>query len=1039
MKRLLLLALLFAALSANAQFKAPREHATHAPAKQLDPSEVTRAIAAQLRQHGVAPASSGQSRSRGFATQQTLQPSTLAAQAPGIPVPLARKRAVPDVRSVNAYGNRGVQALGAIPVERAVERQLTSMSLPLKHVLQELTVAQVSTDPTGVRHVRMQQQLNGVPVYGGEVILHQPPAGVATATGRVIPTAKGLNLTPALSSADALDRMHAELSPPARYTPGSLAAQLQTTETTPELTVYELDGRSRLTYIGEVSPRLGEHFRVVVDALSGEVIDRWSMRCDVFDHGHAAALPPQGGETARAQDLNGVARTFQTYADQGTFWLIDGTRPMWKNTSKIPDAVVGGIVTIDAQNTSPKSDEFAAVYAQSDGNTWGDASMVSAHYNSEIAYEYFRRTFNRNSIDGAGGNVRAVVNVSDEDGSSLENAFWSNGIMWYGNGGSALSPLAGALDVGGHEMSHGVVQATANLEYEGESGALNEHFADVFAVMIDRDDWQLGEDIVNRRTFRSGALRDFADPNNGGSSLGDAGYQPARYADRYLGSEDNGGVHINSGIVNNVCYRIAQAIGREETEQLYYDVLSNYLTRTSQFIDYRNALQQSGEQRYGAGSTELTAIVSALDAVGIPGSAAGEGGGSGPVTQATNPGDELIAVLDERETLIRVVDAAGRQVIDDITPTYLPSQRPSITDDGSFAIVVTGDSDDNTGGGRLNLIAIDYATNTVSESLLDFDFDEDGEGDVYNAIISRDGSRIAYILKGDFRDDNIWVGDLASGETEGFRLYNQSTDGDRLFNVQYADAMEFDYTGEYLIYDAFSSVKGAQGFEVDSWDISIVHVFDNGTQQFADGSINRLFSALDEGVNIGNPTLAKNSGNILAFDYFDGDDNYEVRTVDILTGDQGTLFAGTKLGYPSYAPDDKTVYISANTTEGDAVIGRVPLEEDKLNRSDDPTAFAADASRSTAYANGERVITSGVAELRAGAPWTVAPNPTADIVRIFRLDGAPPEKEDFELFDARGAMIRLYAPQTREINLDQLPTGTYVLRQGKTSRVLIRN
>ena len=80
----------------------------------------------------------------------------------------------------------------------------------------------------------------------------------------------------------------------------------------------------------------------------------------------------------------------------------------------------------------------------------------------------------------------------------MDNAFWNGAAMFYGNGDQAFNaPLAKALDVAGHEMSHGVIQNSAGLEYVSQSGALNESFADIFGVMIERENWQLGEDIVN--------------------------------------------------------------------------------------------------------------------------------------------------------------------------------------------------------------------------------------------------------------------------------------------------------------------------------------------------------------------------------------------------------------------------------------------------------------------------------------------------------------------------------------------------------------
>lgn len=85
--------------------------------------------------------------------------------------------------------------------------------------------------------------------------------------------------------------------------------------------------------------------------------------------------------------------------------------------------------------------------------------------------------------------------------------FGMDKLCFYGNGAQSFMPLARGLDVAGHEMSHGVIESTANLDYEGESGAINESFADVFGVLIDRDDWEVGEDVVRLSEFPSGALR----------------------------------------------------------------------------------------------------------------------------------------------------------------------------------------------------------------------------------------------------------------------------------------------------------------------------------------------------------------------------------------------------------------------------------------------------------------------------------------------------------------------------------------------------
>jgi hypothetical protein len=156
--------------------------------------------------------------------------------------------------------------------------------------------------------------------------------------------------------------------------------------------------------------------------------------------------------------------------------------------------VNGAVWTISANNTAATT--FSHV--SSSNNTFSDKSAVSAHCNGGLAFNYFKATHNRNSINGSGGTIISVVNVADsETGGSMENAYWNGQAMFYGNGGSAFTPLAGALDVAGHELTHGVVSNSANLEYEGQSGAINESMADVFGAMIDRDDWKMGEDLEN--------------------------------------------------------------------------------------------------------------------------------------------------------------------------------------------------------------------------------------------------------------------------------------------------------------------------------------------------------------------------------------------------------------------------------------------------------------------------------------------------------------------------------------------------------------
>ncbi|NOY06834.1 MAG: M4 family metallopeptidase, partial [Chlorobi bacterium] len=262
-----------------------------------------------------------------------------------------------------------------------------------------------------------------------------------------------------------------------------------------------------------------------------------------------------------------MTRTIDTYLYQGTYFMIDATRPMFDaQKSVFPTKTVGTIVTIDARNTDMKS----LYVMNSANNTWTDKSAVSAHYNAVTTYEYFRTTFNRNSIDNKGMAIQSVVHVTSNN-QPMNNAFWNGQFMAYGDG-KTWKPLAGGLDIGAHEMTHGVTGFTAGLEYVFQSGALNESISDIFGAMVDRDDWQMGEGIVPVSSFPSGALRDMADPHNGVTDKNHPAWQPS-HMNEFMKLDinyDNGGVHINSGIPNHCAYLLAQAIGRDKTERIVY-------------------------------------------------------------------------------------------------------------------------------------------------------------------------------------------------------------------------------------------------------------------------------------------------------------------------------------------------------------------------------------------------------------------------------------------------------------------------------------
>ncbi len=252
-----------------------------------------------------------------------------------------------------------------------------------------------------------------------------------------------------------------------------------------------------------------------------------------------------------------------------------------------------------------------------------DQIAQAAHDGAGKVYDYYAKTFKRDGIDGQGGKMVSTVHYGS-DIEDADNAAWIGEYqqMIYGDGGQIFKPLPYGLDVVGHEFTHGVVGSTAGLEYKGQSGALNESYADIFGALIDRGNWTIGETVIKSPPYPRPYLRSLEDPNAKGAfntkrPLAGVG-QPAHvseYANLPVNRKnDNGGVHINSGIPNKAAYLIAQAIGPEKAEQVFYRALTQYLTPSSQFKDNALALLQAYKDLYG---NNVQQVQTGLSSVGI--------------------------------------------------------------------------------------------------------------------------------------------------------------------------------------------------------------------------------------------------------------------------------------------------------------------------------------------------------------------------------------------------------------------------------------
>lgn len=246
-----------------------------------------------------------------------------------------------------------------------------------------------------------------------------------------------------------------------------------------------------------------------------------------------------------------------------------------------------------------------------------DKTVNQAYDGAGDTYDFYKTVLGRDSLDGQGLRLVSTVHVGED----FNNAFWNGSQMAYGDGdGQVFVPFTRSLDVIGHELSHGVVSYTADLVYQGEPGALNEHFADVFGSLVKQwkkkqtvatANWLIGEDIVTKAATRT-ALRSMAAPGTAHKNDEFLGTdpQPWHYTKRYKGSKDYGGVHINSGIPNHAFYLAAMALGGSAWSTvgpIWYEALTTRLTQTSTFKELRKATIDIAGKTSAAAKAAVTA------------------------------------------------------------------------------------------------------------------------------------------------------------------------------------------------------------------------------------------------------------------------------------------------------------------------------------------------------------------------------------------------------------------------------------------------
>ncbi|MFL6200584.1 MAG: M4 family metallopeptidase, partial [Thermoanaerobaculia bacterium] len=719
--------------------------------------------------------------------------------------------------------------------------------LRLRNPAEELRLVSQTKDSLGLRHLKFDQHYRGLPVWPAQLIVHLDEAGdVYLLNGAYVPTPRRLLTQPAIS-AERAAKLSRDLFEGATRAYVSKA----------ELVVYAPDDRAaRLAWRLDIDVTFEARWTVLIDAQTGVKLT-------------AISRVQEANVLGSGKDLFGVTRPLNVWGEGGSFFMVDTSKPMYNSASAPPnpETTQGGIFVFDVKNA-----EFPpAFYVNSSNvNSWSPRDAVSAAFWLSQTHDYFLNRHNRNSLDGQGGSILGFVRLRQ----NFRNAFWDGQAMFFGDG----LPFAGSQDVVGHELTHGVTSNSADLVYQGQSGALNEAFSDIFGEMVEAfalgsNDWLIGSKLP--QPFRS-----MIDPE----IFGD----PGRMSKFVQTTEDNGGVHTNSGIINRAYYLLAAglpgAIGASDAERIFYRALTIHLSKNSQFLDARLACMQAAEELFGAGSAQALKVAEAFDAVEVF-----------DTTQPPPP-PNIPPVAAADSTLFLYVEGGILKLGRRETAQGDPSQgvelaagldfvRPSITGDGALAVYVNTSSD-----------ACFIASVGGTPSCLGAD------GLVHSVAMSPDGSVFSFVLlDGAGNPDNrIKVVDLATDTERDFVLLAPVLDGTSQNTVIAADVMDFTASGRYLIYDAFNLLTLNDGSEIGAWSIYAI--------DFATNQVLMIVPPIP-GLDIGFPAIAQASDNRATFEATDVESGETaVLAEDLSSGTIKTIaLVADAITVPSYTGDDSAI------------------------------------------------------------------------------------------------------------------------------------
>jgi zinc metalloprotease ZmpA len=508
------------------------------------------------------------------------------------------------VAANNANTPAAQRAQGLIDSHRAAMQRADADAFVVKNVV---------VDRDGTEHVRFDRTYRGLAVIGGDTVVHSRNGQFKSAS-LTLKTAGRPDVVPQISAQQAIIEAGAEFGTGFQGVP------------TASLVVYARGAQPVLAYEvrmnGVKADKTPTEMRYFVDARNGKILDGW----DLVET--AAAVG-----TGNTLTLGTVS--LDTNSITGGYELKDTTR--------------GNGYTLDNHNAATTS-TTGTQYVDAD-NAWGNGSnsdrataAADAHYGVSATWDYYKNTFGRNGIKNDGVGAKSLVHV----GSNWVNASWSDACfcMRYGDGdGVSYRPLV-ALDVAGHEMTHGVTAAVNGLAYSADAGGLNEASSDIMGTMVewsvnntnDPGDWLIGEEIYISNPNGTKALRQMFKQDIDGSSYS---CYPSRGFSRRVDP------HLSSGVANRFAYLLSEGavvpagfgagttynltasslvcngdttiagIGRAKTAAIWYRAMDLYFTSSSTYPQARAATLQAAADLYGTGSVEYNTVARAWSAAAV--------------------------------------------------------------------------------------------------------------------------------------------------------------------------------------------------------------------------------------------------------------------------------------------------------------------------------------------------------------------------------------------------------------------------------------